>query len=407
MPERTRERHAPNDCTHEEHAALAGVPMRRGSLRGSMRMTLRSGLAAFGVCGTCWLATSCGTTTLIIIDEWGHDEGAGGAAQDGNECAPLGQCAPAPLESWWHGNTPYLLWLGPLDAAPPSCPEQALNPQIPTFYEGLVVPERCERCLCQAPTGACELPTELAAYHIHPPVCPAPLGTPFEPFDAPNPWNGMCTSMSPIQGKAIQSLMIPPLLVKESPTCESGLPPPRALIERAHWTNQAQLCFAGSTGQKCPGTVPLCARALTSEAAKAGFVQCLGKLRVELLPGRTPDVTLENICPAAWPYKHELYAGISDTRVCSACSCGAPVGSKCSTSISVDTTAPNCTSSQIMAPVDSTKATCLDVPNGSALLSKRADKPVFEPGKCPPLGGDVVSGGVTPNEQGSWILCCR
>jgi hypothetical protein len=57
--------------------------------------------------------------------------------------------------------------------------------------------------------------------------------------------------------------------------------------------------------------------------------------------------------------------------------------------------------------VDSVKATCLDVPNGSALLSKRADKPVYEPGMCPPLGGDVLSGGVTSNDQGALLLCCR
>lgn len=408
MLERTREMHAPNDCTHDKHAALAGVPMRRESLRGSMRRTLRAGLAALGVCGMCWLAASCGHTNLYLGDDWG-DGGAGGTAPMGT-CAPFGQCVPTPSEIWWTGAESYLLWLAPLDAAPPACPVQAPTLKKPTFYEGLVAPEKCERCSCRTPTGACELPTQLAAYPIHPPVCPAPVGTPFEPFYAPNPWDGMCSAMSPIQGKAIQSLMIPPLLVKDPSTCEPGLPTPRALTEQAHWTSQVQLCSPGpDLLGLCPGPAPfsLCAAALTPEASKAGFVQCIGQSTEILGKKLTPNVDPETICPADWPQKHELYAAFTDTRVCSACTCGAPVGSKCSTSISVDTTASNCTNSQITAPVDSTKATCLDVPNGSALLSKRADKPVYEPGMCPPLGGDVLSGGVTVNDQGSWIFCCR
>jgi hypothetical protein len=48
-----------------------------------MGKALRSGLAALGVCGTCWLATSCGTTTLYLGDDWGDGGGGTGGICDG------------------------------------------------------------------------------------------------------------------------------------------------------------------------------------------------------------------------------------------------------------------------------------------------------------------------------------
>jgi hypothetical protein len=47
-----------------------------------MGKVLRSGLAAFGLCGVCCsLAASCGETTLVFfIDDWGDGGGGAGGA---------------------------------------------------------------------------------------------------------------------------------------------------------------------------------------------------------------------------------------------------------------------------------------------------------------------------------------
>jgi hypothetical protein len=164
-----------------------------------MNLRWRSGLLVLGVCELCCsLVASCGNTNLYLGDDWevggGGAGGAGGAAQGDGTCAPLGQCAPAPPETWWIEAHRFLFWVGPLDAAPPPCPEQALLQSAPTYYEGLVVPEKCELCICQAPDGVCELPTELAAYAAKLPRVPSSALRPVQGSQAPS------SALRPVQG---------------------------------------------------------------------------------------------------------------------------------------------------------------------------------------------------------------
>jgi hypothetical protein len=118
-------------------------------------------------------------------------------------------------------------------------------------------------------------------------------------------------------------------------------------------------------------------------------------------------------CPPDFPVLHLLYSGLTDTRQCGACSCGAPVGSKCSTSVSVYTD-DMCGASDPAAPalltlgVDSASASCGDIkPIGSALGSKKATQAEYQPGSCSPMGGEL-SGAVTPTiDSNARRVCCQ
>src|SRR5205814_1633377 len=86
------------------------------------------------------------------------------------------------------------------------------------------------------------------------------------------------------------------------------------------------------------------------------------------------------------------------TSTCSPCTCGAPAGSKCSTSISIYYDKSDCTGAGQKLTVENTQPVwCQSVPPGTGLLSKMADQPSYTPGTCAAMGG-VLSGDATPDE---------
>jgi hypothetical protein len=382
-------------------------------------MRWRTNLTVLGVCGVCCsLAASCiGEGIVLDFRSGGGGSGSGsggGGGEDislssggnGDTCA--GTCQPAPTRPTWSRNF-VLLWLGSAGQAPP-CPQDVAPTDwfrgVPVFTD-LVAPDaKCAPCTCQPPKGSCALPRELAAYYSHPAECPAPMGTPFKAFGAPDGWDGSCTTYDAIPGDptcsgsgCLQHLMIPPLVVTDPPTCEPVLPPPPK-IEPAYWAHSARVCYRAEPPGHCLNSEEFCA-----PTAPAGFLECI------FLEGVGHD------CPPEWADKHEIYteSTITDTRGCDSCTCEAPVGSKCGTSVSVYTD-DCCGCSDPGAPalltlgVDSTHASCGDItPIGSALGSKKATAPVYQPGSCTSLGGGPVgkATGVEPKDDSAYTTCCR
>ena len=116
-------------------------------------------------------------------------------------------------------------------------------------------------------------------------------------------------------------------------------------------------------------------------------------------------------CPteprAVFTEQHVFYKGIKDDRQCSACTCGAPVGSACTAAISIykgnDLTCSGPALDQ--KTVSSIGPTCIDILlPGQALGSKSAGPTTYSPGTCPAMGGDG-SGIATPTQAAT--LCCR
>jgi hypothetical protein len=379
-----------------------------------MNIPWRTGLMVLALCGMC-CSPSPNCTGDWYLGEIGSGGGSGSGVGGGisvpdgggntNTCS--GTCAPLP-EFPADDRSFVLLWLGP-SGQEPDCPEGAPHPGLPTGFADLVAPPAaCAPCTCQPPKGSCSLPTELAAYYSHPAECPAPLGTPFKPFAAPDGWEGSCTTYDAIPGDptcsgsgCIQSLMIPPLGVTDPPTCKADLPPPPK-VEPASWPSSARLCIGTTTGE-CWDHGKFC-RAPGAE----GFLEC------HAIEGAKVE------CPRKWTDKHIVYKypTLEDTRACAECTCGAPVGSKCSSSVSVYTddacgTLSPGASALLTLGVDSTGPACGTVPSGSALGSKKATHPEYQPGSCVPSGhpthNDPIgeARGVDLGTGSVYTVCCK
>jgi hypothetical protein len=360
--------------------------------------------------------TLAGCKGYMDLGDWPTDAGGGtggisisdGSVSSGGGDTCSGTCRPLPDGPVGEENF-VLLWLGPLDQALPGCPTVAPSTEVSGLTDlGGTAPAECAPCSCQPPKGSCELPTTLSAYFS--PVCPAPTGAPFQSFnvEAPIPWDGQCNKDNPIAGvpncggpQCIQSLTVEPPVVHDPPTCEPTLPPPPK-IETPYWGHRAVACTGTHTGD-CEDHGEFC-----DVPAPAGWLECILREGADLP------------CYGKWSDKHVIYRDptITDMRSCAECTCGAPVGSKCSTSVSVYTDAC-CGCNDPGAPalwsltVDSTVSNCGGVPSGSALGSKEATPPVYQPGQCAPSGppdhNDPIGEATAddPHPDSEFTMCCR
>ena len=294
-------------------------------------------------------------------------------------------CAVGDYIHWQNGwDAPSLLWIGPEDQAP-ECP---LGPMT-IGYEGrtdLVAPNLCESCSCELPTGSCALSSTLTASNS---ICGKP-GAPTS-FNAPDPWDGQCDSTTQVPQGVAHSLTIAPLLMTEN-GCASG-PTIPAKIFSLHWDTFARAC--DMDWPLGPLQRSLC---LPNNPIPPGFELCIFQ-------------NGENDCPTepgnVFTEQHVFYKGVEDDRQCSACTCGAPTGSACTATISInkgnDLTCSGPTFAQI--PISSVGPVCVDIAlPGQALGSKSAGPTTDLPGTCPAMGGDASGIAVKTKPA---TLCCR
>jgi hypothetical protein len=335
-------------------------------------------------------ALGCGTNQAVLhYDETGGSGGSGGSgggtsSETGVSCP--GQCVEiVPL------STPVvlsLLWIGPVGQEPPPCP--ALAPvAVEEGYADLTATKPvCSVCACDPPQGGCDLPSAMTASNLSCGVSGGALTT----FDPPAAWDGGCSTVNAIPasklcggGPCAKSLTIASLTLHEQGCGVSNSP--AADITQPTWTTAARSCVGSAQYQGGCGLSEMCAPIPHED----GFKLCFSREG-------------DQECPVGWTDKHTFYKGIADTRACSACSCGAPVGSTCSAQVSAYGNT-GCMPSGFFASVTMTniKDGCVDIAPGMGLLSKGATPPAYTPGVCQALGGEP-SGEAVPTIPSTF--CC-
>lgn len=309
------------------------------------------------------LATSCSYYPYHCEN---YSECEGG---DGDVCP--GQCLPlAPVDF----SGPMLLWVG-REVDSPGCPDHAPQ-KLYLGHGGLDTSNECPACLC-AP-AECVLPPGITARSSA--GC---SGLPI-PFNAPDDWDGTCTSPSTIPPGQLGSVMLAPVTllpchpVDEVPTSSSGT-----------WSQLAYACAGEAIPNACSNPGETCMP--TAEPPPPGFRQCV-------VYNRDGDPQ----CPATYPEKHVFYGGVDDTRNCTPCECTETVASNCSALV-LGYEDTNC-GTQITSGMVADVPICNDVSPGVALGSISASWIDHEPGSCVASGGAPV-GEVKPLDARAF--CCQ
>ncbi len=295
-------------------------------------------------------------------------------------------CDADQVVHWWLGwDSPTWLWIGP-EAQAPECPRGSAT----LSYEGhadLVAPSVCEACTCEPPTGSCALPSTLTASTT---ACSMPGGASTS-FNAPTSWDGSCDSTTQTPSGAAHSLTIEPIAMTEN-GCAAG-PPSAAKVVALSWDTYARACDVGWVDG--PTERSIC---LPADPPPPGFALCIYKEGERPCPTDSGNIFTE---------RHVFYQGVEDQRQCSACTCGAPMGSACTAMLSVyKGTDFTCNGTALtQTTISSSGPTCIDVQlPGQSLGSKSAESMTYLPGTCPAMGGDG-SGNAIPTNPAT--LCCR
>jgi len=333
-------------------------------------------VCAAGVCHSCSdgvqngdeLGLDCGGATCGACAEDctnGTDDNNDGLADCADPICAGYTCAPAPPAGW---TGPALLYTG-------AGPVPACATGFPTSTFGgtgaLDAPPATCGCSCSSPpTGAsCGIPS-VTLYDND--TCtgsndiktPASAGTCLQ-VATTDIWNSAVGAPVPVIGGACTPSNV---VVTKPPTS---------------FSDQALVC-AGATPGLCADPSTVC---VPKPGAPFGLTACVS---------HTADIPCEG---SAYTQKHVLYAGVTDTRDCSACACGAATGISC-TGVTHLFHGGSC----LNLVADSNHDGSCEKSAASEIKSIK-----FEPtggptgGNCPQTGGQAV-GGVTGS--GATTVCC-
>jgi hypothetical protein len=355
-----------------------------------MRSIHQAALTAAGLIGAAACGMSGATTSASASGAGG---GGGGTAASSTAASTTaasstggstgecpGQCVPLEPAGWF---TPEIVWFGD-PGSEPDCGGDSIAYE---GFAGLTAPFDCGTCACSAPTGSCDLPSTISATAA---ACGQTGAT--TTFDPASGWSGACDSNDAIPSgklcggvKCVQSVTMGPMTLNDGACTPSPaqFPPPSPPT----WKTAAIACGINPFFT-CPDPYARCA-----PAARPGFKVCVFADSLGDVP-----------CATVGPYteRHVFYGDFDDTRACSPCTCGAPSGSACSSTVSLYTDGA-CSSQVGSLTVDATGPKCVDVPSGSALGSKSATPPSYTPGACAP-GGGAPTGAATPTKAATY--CC-
>jgi hypothetical protein len=207
-------------------------------------------------------------------------------ARSGDDAPPPpgcgGVCAPQ-VPAGWSG--PVELAVG--SAAPPTC-GSAYQGSSWVSYDGLSAPDATCGCTCDAPTG---FTCSVEVTSVVTPGCTVPTGPPMAYASGQCDVGGYNNVSTPtVAGGACQ------------PNGSAAVPP-------TSWSGEARACAP----TQAPG---LCSQGVCMPALDPTFLLCI-------------EQAGDQACPSGYPNKRTEYASVSDTRGCSACTCGAPSGISC------------------------------------------------------------------------------
>lgn len=290
----------------------------------------------------------CGTPDLCEKDPAScQDAGKDSGGPDGpGSC--VGVCAPQAPSDWF---ATVLLWVGPANATPPTCPDV-----MPAPFAGFADTQptvECPTCSCLPSGGAqCSLPDQLLA---NPGVCPGGPGA--QEFSASPTWDGTCDATTPVSSAG--SLTVTP------PTKPFASCTPK---------KTGPVIIQGPTAAlQCDGMPSVAAGTCGDQNKVCTFPKSEGFLTCVLKLG-------DNACPDGWPTKHVVWP---DSQACG-CQCSSPVGDSCSATVTVyEDGACSKAIGSVMVSSDQPKG-CVDVVPGSAFGSKSATPPVYTAATCTP-----------------------
>ncbi|HRI71535.1 MAG TPA: hypothetical protein PK156_45185 [Polyangium sp.] len=342
----------------------------------------------------------------LIDPDCNNDADAGtDAAPDGASFRPEGACLDkggecvalqaGPNASDWHGPDP--VWFGPAIDAPTKCPFEGEIQLV--RYSGLHAPPfDCASCECEGATGKCAgVPDSIS---VGTSTC-GPGGTSV-PFDGPGGWDGSCTNENAIPAGAqcppgsgtpcVQSIAWSALPGPQNEACAVHVNPvPGFNGFTTSWENAAVACHSSMTRDLCGNGSKECV-----PASLYPWAQCVW------LNGE------HDKCPDNYTYsrfvmyEHEP----KDSRSCTACSCGEPIGGLCVANLRAFTDS-TCGSEILNLPISSSLAECKPIfPAGSAIGSKSVTDHLYVPGTCAANGGEPMGEAVVDKSTATTI-CCR
>lgn len=321
------------------------------------------------------------------------------------DACKTGTCVPAPVgdqAGLWE-KEPIALWIGPANQVPVKCPDAPSvgvpNEKFRLFDQLVAAPATCLPCGCGVSKGGCSgVPETL---ELRAGKC-AENGAMTIPFHAPANWDGSCTNADSIAAGATcpagsqtlctQSVHSVALPAPSDDACEASASAPAAALESS-WQIGALAC-EGNTEEDACGTDTVKAYCVNHPGNP--WLQCTYR---EGVHEKCPDNYKES--------RHVLFPKEPvDDRGCSACQCGAPMGSACigGLTLGMDST---CATELVTLQVGSIGPMCYDflVP-GKAIASKAIVNREYVPGVCAVSGGQPV-GSAAADVKGAVTFCCR
>jgi hypothetical protein len=156
------------------------------------------------------------------------------------------------------------------------------------------------------------------------------------------------------------------------------------------WSGLARGCGGSMMGVGCAGG------AVCLPVAEAGFH-----------PGLCIFKSGVNACPNG-PFQdlHVLYTGVTDTRDCTPCTCGAPLGAACTAQITVYASNVGCTGNPVATlSIDSANGNCTALANNPQIGARKATVSPPTGGSCGPSTGQPV-GTVDGDPATAVTFCC-
>ncbi len=317
----------------------------------------------------------------------GADDGGPAGGDEGSSlvcpwsCTPVGGGGFDPFPSY--------VWIGPEATSPP----ETLDGFAWTSWVDVKFADpNCPACSCiapSAPADGCVLP---AVWTVESTACQDPSLPVVAPFDPPLNWDGMCSSTNPIASgltcdgePCVKSLVLQPPVI--APCFAESAMPPEGQTLAAPTRTKVVAYVAASVPSACDATH----HCITPppEGYKSCFV------------ARGADAV--EACPEGWTDRYTGWRDVSDTRACTACSCGAPEGASCKVRAKVyaDDACIDEAGSLIIPSNEDAK--CVDLPVGTALGSQTAEILSYQEGTCTPSTSEIVGEAVTARPV---TFCC-
>lgn len=373
--------------------------------------------AIFGAVGACsapdnFYYDKCDPKIAFLADpECRNDADAGSDAESdaGADAASLrpeaacldkgGECVPKPSDPHaykWLGPAP--VWFGPASEKPTECPFDAVI--YGEKYDGLHAPPLdCAVCECEESTGDCAgVPDSIT---LGTTMCM--VGGIDTPFDGPNGWDGSCTNANAIPAgmqcpagsgtPCVQSIAWSALPEPQNETCGVVLNPVPGLSgTTTSWDTAAVICDSSLAEDLCGEGKQVCI-----PDAIWPWVQCVWL-----------DGEHQNECPADYAFSSYVFYDDKpiDTRDCSECSCGEPVGGSCIANFSIFKD-DACAMGIGVQSISSAMSDCnLIFPAGSAVGSKSVTDHQYLPGTCLAGGGEPIGEAIIDDKTAT-TFCCR